>query len=327
MKVSLVITIFNEESSIDYLLDAIQKQTTAPDEIIFVDGGSTDTSIKILSKWKEKPFFKKRLQILEKKGNRSIGRKFAIKNAKHPWIAITDAGCIPDKNWLKELIKEQKKSNTVVIAGYYFGIPKTAFEEAVIPYVLVMPDKINPINFLPATRSMMIKKETWKKLGGFDKKLNHNEDYAFAKKIESENIPRSFTKKAQVGWFPRKNLFSFINMIFRFAYGDAEADILRPKVIFLLTRYLIASIGLFLYYLYFISNKFSEIISNNIFLKNWGILFFIAIFIFYLLWAVLKNKKYVKNGWYWLPILQLSADAAVITGTISGMLKINKQIT
>lgn len=311
MKTSLVITIFNEESTLDSLFQSLKKQTVSPNEIIIVDGGSTDSSIAILSEWKKDPFFKNRLLVLEKKGNRSIGRNAGIHKAKHDWIAITDAGCTPDQNWLKELISQQKEKNTDVVAGYAYGIATTPFEKAVLPYVLVMPDRVNPDDFLPATRSMLMKKTVWEKLGGFDENLSHNEDYAFAQKIKAENISRSFTQKAQVGWFPRKNLFSFASMIYRFAYGDAEANILRPKVLFLFARYTLLFFLGFTWYLSFFQEKL-------FFLQTCGIFFFALLFFVYGVWSIQKNKKYVGNGWYWLPMLQLTADAMVLMGTLQG---------
>jgi glycosyltransferase involved in cell wall biosynthesis len=314
MKLSLVITIFNEESTLDSLLTSLQQQTLAADEVIIIDGGSKDGSLKIVKEWQKKPYFKNKLKFLTKKGNRSVGRNFGIKKSKNKWIAITDAGCIPDKNWLKELFLEQKKSEALVIAGYYFGITKSSFEEAVVPYVLVMPNKIDENNFLPATRSMLIEKNTWKKLGGFDEKLNHNEDYDFAKKIEKENIKKSFTKKALVGWLPRKNLISFFIMILRFSFGDAEANILRPKVLLIIARYTIAIILGLIIYLSFISEFFQ-------FFKIYGFITLLISFFIYCFWAVMKNKKYTPTGWLWLPILQVSSDIAVIIGTISGSMK------
>jgi len=314
MKLSLVITIFNEEATLNSLLSSLQQQTLAADEIIIVDGGSKDNSPNIIKNWQKKSYFKNKLKFFTKKGNRSIGRNLGIKKAKNKWIAITDAGCIPDKNWLKELSLEQEKSKALVIAGYYFGIAKNPFEEAVIPYVLVMPDKVDKNNFLPATRSMLIEKNTWKKLGGFDEKLNHNEDYDFAKKIEKENIKKSFTKKALVGWLPRKNLISFFVMILRFAFGDAEANILRPKVLLIIARYTLVIILGLLIYLSFISEFFH-------FFKIYGFIILLISFLVYCLWAIMKNKKYVPNGWAWLPVLQISSDIAIIIGTISGSIK------
>ena len=44
-KASLVITIRNEEKSIEGLLDSILNQTKQPDQIVIVDGGSTDGTI------------------------------------------------------------------------------------------------------------------------------------------------------------------------------------------------------------------------------------------------------------------------------------------
>lgn len=312
MNISLVITIFNEESTLDSLLKSIKYQSILPNEVIIVDGNSTDGSLLKLETWKKDSVLKNKLKIFTKKGNRSVGRNLAIQKAKNNLIAITDAGCILNKNWLKELISTYKKNKSPVVAGYYKGIPNNPFEEAVIPYVLVMPDKVDQNNFLPATRSMLIEKNLWKRVGKFDEKLDHNEDYDFAKKIEKEKIKIGFTSKAIVNWFPRKNLPSFIKMIFRFAYGDAEANILRPKVALILMRYFLL-IPIFLLMLI-------KIIPLKL-----GLIFLIISFLIYCLWAILKNKRYTPTGWYWLPILQITSDLSIIVGTISGALVQNQR--
>ena len=66
-----------------------------------------------------------------------------------------------------------------------------------------MEDKIKE-EFLPATRSMAFRKEVWKKIGGFDENLSHNEDYAFANKIKKLGFKIKFVQDAVVNWIPRK---------------------------------------------------------------------------------------------------------------------------
>src|SRR5690554_3542061 len=61
MKLSVVITIFNEESTLDSLMQALKKQTLPPAEILIGDGGSTDGSIAKLEAWKKDTFFRKKL--------------------------------------------------------------------------------------------------------------------------------------------------------------------------------------------------------------------------------------------------------------------------
>jgi len=170
------------------------------------------------------------------------------------------------------------------------------------------PGYKNKQTFLPATRSMLISKQTWKKLGGFDESLSHNEDYAFAKKIQS-SYPIVFAPKAVVGWLPRKNLTEFTKMIYRFAKGDIQAGILRPKVILIFARYAIASYFFFFYLPKIFPQTTTVAILTTIFL---------AALLLYSTWAILKNKKYVKHGWYYLPVLQISSDLAVMWGSLLG---------
>jgi len=197
MKISLITTVFNESKNINAFLNSALNQILLPDEFVIVDGGSTDDTFKKIIDFSQKNK-KLNIKIIKKKGNRSIGRNEAIKNTSNEIIAITDSGNILDKYWLNNLVDPFKDKSVDVVAGYYKGLAKNIFQKCLIPFVLVMPDKANGAKeFLPATRSMAIKKSVWKRVGGFDEKLWHNEDYAFANKLK-ENKAKIVLLKMQL---------------------------------------------------------------------------------------------------------------------------------
>jgi glycosyltransferase involved in cell wall biosynthesis len=309
MKVSLITTVFNEEENITSFLTSIFKQTRLPDEIIIVDGGSTDKTIEKISEYnfsniKNAP----NIKLIFKKGNRSIGRNEAISKARNEIIAITDAGCVLDENWLKNLIKSFSDKKTDVVAGYYKGAAKNVFQKCLTPYVLVMEDKVSDKDFLPATRSMALKKSIWKKADRFDEKLSHNEDYAFANKLKIIGAKIVFCKDAIVNWIPGINFKQAFIMFFRFALGDSEAKIFRDKVVYIFLRYI------FLAYLFFLS-----VIMHSLLL--WVLFGFLIIA--YIGWSIWKNYKYVEvsKAFIYLPLLQITSDIAVITGTLLGLIR------
>lgn len=306
MKVTLVTTVYNEEKNIRRLLESIRLLSKKPDEIIIVDGGSKDKTVSIIQEYSSEK--KLGIALYVKKGNRSIGRNEAIKKATSDIIAITDAGCILDSEWLENIIKPFKDPKVEVVSGYYKGIGKSVFQKCLIPYALVMPDQVKERSFLPATRSMAIRKYTWKRLGGFAKEYSHNEDYVFAKKLEDKKIKTFFAYNAIVKWIPRKTFKEAFIMFFRFSYGDAEANILRNKVLLLFARYFLGI------YIVLLAALYKSVIA---------IILLIVVFVLYLLWAIWKNYKYVRErkAILILPLLQLTADLAVISGTSFGFFK------
>lgn len=281
-----MVTVLNEENTIKRLLDSLINQTFKPSEIIIVDGGSIDGTREEIKKYKG-------IKLLRRSGNRSVGRNFGVAHAKSSIIAFTDAGCIPDSDWLAELTRPFSTPGVEVVSGYYKGLPNNVFEKCLVPYALVMPDQIRG-EFFPSTRSMAMRKG----VGLFDEKLSHNEDYAFANTLKKGGIEFYFAPKAIVGWLPRKNLKSAAWMFMRFAIGDAQAGILWPRVKLLVLRY----------YLFFFL----------IFINHW----FVLLAIPYLIWSIFKNFKYIKDfrALYWLPVLQITSDIMVLFGTVVGLL-------
>lgn len=326
MEISFITTIYNEEKNISEFLDSLLNQTKLPDEIIIVDGGSSDKTLDIINHviarrydeailsnkpssfilWSIQLKNKKIIfKILLKKGNRSVGRNEAVNNASGEIITCSDSGNILDKHWLENITKPFLKKNVDVVAGYYQGKPANIFQKCLIPYVLVMPDKVDPGTFLPAARSIAFTKSIWEKVGGFDEKLSHNEDYVFAKKLKKTGTKIVFAKNAIVNWIPRNSYKEAFIMFFRFAFGDAEAGILRTNVIFLFVRY---TFGLFLLYLFFLYKL------------QYVAFLMLVLLLLYFVWTVNKNYNYVKDirAFYTLPQLQLTADIAVMSGTIAG---------
>jgi glycosyltransferase involved in cell wall biosynthesis len=312
-KCSFVTTVYNEEKTIEKFLDSLFFQTKKVDEIIIVDGESTDKTVSILkhqaARFKRKTI---RFEIIIKKGNRSVGRNEAIKNATGNIILCSDAGNILDKKWVEYIVKPFSDPKVDVVAGYYKGRTRNSFQKCLVPYVLVMPDQVNPEKFLPATRSIAFKKSVWKKVGKFPEAFSHNEDYVFANKLKDSGAKIFFTKDAIVHWMPRNTWRETFVMFYRFALGDAESNIIRTNVLLLFARYLL---GLYL------------ILLSAMYKNYWSVLLVIMGLFIYILWSIKKNYRYIKKPYAVsiLPRLQFLADSAVITGTISGMLKKVKQ--
>lgn len=308
MKISFITTVLNEEKTINVFLDSLSKQTQKPQEVIIADAGSSDQTIKKIKSFQvSNPTIMIRI-IVVKGANRAGGRNEAIKNGSGDIIVCSDAGCILDKNWLKNIIEPFSNPKIDVVAGYYKPITKNIFQECLATYTCVMPDRVDLKNFLPSSRSIAFKKSVWQKIGGYTEYLDTCEDLVFAKKLKDAGYKFKTRLDAIVYWPQRKNLKEAALQFYRYAEGDGKARYIRPQTPLLFLRYLI---GAGLLVIFFLS-------------KSSFILYLISVILFlYLLWAIVKNFKYVKH-WqavFILPILQFTADFSVMAGFLKGLFK------
>jgi len=108
MKLSLCIATFNEEENIHYPLDSAYDLV---DEVVIVDGGSTDKTIE-----KTRSYGKKVRVFIEKNPAMfHINKQKAIERAKGEWILQLDAD--------EALSKELKKEISLIVTGPVTDFP------------------------------------------------------------------------------------------------------------------------------------------------------------------------------------------------------------
>jgi glycosyltransferase involved in cell wall biosynthesis len=203
LKVSLVIPVLNESQSLINLIESVKYQTILPDEVIFVDGGSTDNTVELI---KDEIDQDHRFRVIEiKNGTPGQGRNVGVENAEYKWIAFTDGGIILEPEWLENLVKiVEKNPATDCVYGNVAPIIKTVFEKcAALAYV--PPEDANGIR--RSIASCLLKKEVWLKIGGFPD-LRAAEDLIFMEAIEKQNFRIGYAPKALVHWELRQGFFS-----------------------------------------------------------------------------------------------------------------------
>lgn len=221
MKVSLIFTVRDESKSLTGLLEGIDAGTRQPDEVVVIDGGSGDGTLDRLREWAST-----RPQVLvgsSPGANIATGRNLAIARAAGPVIAVTDAGCIPEPQWLEELTAPFDETGPHVVMGAYQPDANTRFERIVSCLNVPDPRQIKPEKYMPSSRSIAFLKTTWRAAGGYPEWLEIGEDMYFNFKLLALKARRLFSPRAVVRWRPRSDLRSFWRSHSAYARGDAMA--------------------------------------------------------------------------------------------------------
>ncbi len=225
--ISVVLTVLNEGESLCLLLDSLLVQTRFPDEVVIVDGGSSDDTLAILLRYENRlP-----LRTLVQPGcNISAGRNCAIDAARGEIIAVTDAGVILARDWLERLTQPLIDNPALeVVGGFFQADAQTVFEAALGATTLPLEDEIDADTFLPSSRSIAFRKSVWVKAGGYPEWLDYCEDLIFDLRLRAMAAPFTFEPKALVYFRPRTSMRAFFKQYYRYARGDGKADLWRKR--------------------------------------------------------------------------------------------------
>jgi len=223
LPVSLVATVRNEKNTIEAFVDSLLKQSIKPDEIIIVDGASTDGTRELLEKYSQRGD----VVLVSQDCNIAQGRNAGISRAKYNIIAVTDAGCIVTETWLSSILQcfEQNPQADVVAGNFRFNC-HSRFEEAV-SLATFPPDRddTEAARYYPSSRSLAFRKPAWEKAKGYPEWLFVAEDTLFNIRLRQLGCHFVFAKDAIVRWRPRASWAALAKQRFNFARCNAQAGI------------------------------------------------------------------------------------------------------
>lgn len=216
MKVSLIATVKDAAPEVREFLASVAAQSRPADQVIVVDGGSSDGTLEILREAEG-------ITLIEEPGaNIARGRNVAVRAATHDVIAVSDADCVLEPDWLERLLQPIERGADVAM-GAYRPMARTFFETCAAALSVPEPDELNERRFMPSARSVAFRKEAFWAAGGYPEWLDVGEDMYLNRRWRALGVRMELAPAAVVHWRVRPTLAAHWRQYSGYARGDALA--------------------------------------------------------------------------------------------------------
>jgi len=189
VKTSVILTSYNNSHNLEQCLNSLINQDYNHNlidlEIIIVDSGSTDNSIEILNKYKDKIKVVIKPQHLPPPFSPAMARNIGVQNSMGDILIFSDSDCIFPSSWVKDMTASFRDpqidcviGNREPDVGYGLGTFIRRYDFILYSNKFTISEQllINEKNlrkgvpFVPLSgNNFAIKKALWKKLGGMKK--------------------------------------------------------------------------------------------------------------------------------------------------------------
>lgn len=243
LPISLVIPVRDESCVLGEMSESLQRMTSMPSEIIFVDAGSLDASRSLISGWAESVRSESlEIRLLQAQGAfPGAARNVGIKHASFNWIAFLDAGITPANDWLEQLWI----TSSLVQADAIYGFCIFSSDHPLGRIFCALT--YGQGNCSPVLPASLFKITTFYRAGFFVGHLRAGEDLIFKKQLFDAGITVARCPNARVLYthFP-VSIGKSIQKVFRYEFSFFRYSSLRPWRLVLLSIIPLIYLALFL---------------------------------------------------------------------------------
>ena len=203
---SIVIPVLNEENYLPKLLFCLEKQTEKSFEVIVVDGRSEDRTVEIVKKFckKNQQNFNSTLIISDKR-NVSFQRNRGADIAKGEYLVFFDADVLLPENYLQK-IKENITTNKIDFLTTWNETDSDKQQDKIIALLtnfMFEAAHFLSFDFVPGF-NIIVKKNIFTKVGGFDENVVHAEDHDLARRLKEHGYELTILKEPKITFSLRR---------------------------------------------------------------------------------------------------------------------------
>lgn len=221
LRVSVVVAARNAGSTLEAFFDAMRRQTLRSElwELIIVDDGSADATPTIASNFSH-------AQLI--RADRHVGlpaaRNLGIVKARAPIVALTDADCVPDPEWLENGVTEFARTEHDLIAGAVtIPIGKAPTIAAVLDASRFLNQEQYVSDGFGAGANLWIKREVFSRVGLFNERLAAygGDDEEFGQRATSHGASLGYASNIHIRHPPRSRARQVARKAYRLGFGSA----------------------------------------------------------------------------------------------------------
>lgn len=221
--VSVIIPVYNEERYIENCIQSLLEQDYPKNkmEFLFLDGRSTDKTVQIIDTFLEQ--YSSLIRIIENPNRtQSYAMNIGIREAKGKYILRLDAHADYDKHYISECVRLLETGLYQNVGGVADTKARSKFGEVV---ALMMSSRFGVGNSQFRTSDMegpvdtvpfgAFSKDYLVSLGGFDERLNRNEDNEINYRIRKNGGVVYLSPKIRFTYYCRDTLKGILSMAFQ----------------------------------------------------------------------------------------------------------------
>lgn len=203
-KVSIIVASFNNQETIEDCLRSILAQNYPSDsfEVIIMDGGSKDSTVRIAEKFP--------IKVFSIRLNCPAAYNYAMKIASFNTLGFVDADAKVEPNWLSKLVPHLREPKVAGVSG---GIEtwnqKNPWARSIGYELKMRYQRIGEFAGRIATMNLLLKKSVIEEAGGWDEKLPSQYDTDLGFRISARGYKIAYEPSALCYHFNRPNVKAF----------------------------------------------------------------------------------------------------------------------
>jgi cellulose synthase/poly-beta-1,6-N-acetylglucosamine synthase-like glycosyltransferase len=232
--VSVIIPAYNRKNELEQLLAALTGQTLPPRsfEVIVVDDGSADGTREWLAERASGFSFSFSWFAQEHQGP-GAARNLGMKQAAGDIFAFIDTDCIPQPDWLEQLIKPFASGTVGAVGGREIINERDPLLMRCFHYLMTASlttggmrgtDGKRLARFYPRTFNMAVSRKAYESIGGF-RRMYHAEDIELSFRIRQAGFELLYEGSAQVYHRRRSTVAQYARQLFNM--GRARVTLAR----------------------------------------------------------------------------------------------------